>query len=83
MSCGREARGIVVLPLIKLTARAILIRAAMIGYDQKPEFDIHAPGQKEMDERIAYEIQHGSGPLRRAVEAEGMADEWDLSRAKL
>ena len=54
----------------------------MVGYDQEPEFPILAPGQKSVPERIEFEIRHGSGPLRRAVEAEGFAKEWAENERK-
>jgi len=54
-----------------------------VGYDQQPAFQIMAPGQKSMDERIEWEIRHGAGPLRRAVIAEGLLDEWKCPEAKL
>ena len=59
-----------------LRCRAILILAATIGYEQQPEFPVKADTQLTMPERIAYEIRHGSGPLARAVEAEGLAGDW-------
>ncbi|WWC59589.1 uncharacterized protein I303_102146 [Kwoniella dejecticola CBS 10117] len=70
---GRESQGIK--PVYGLTA-AILIRAASVGFDQQPDFPINAPGQKTMIQRITHEIRHGEGPLRRAVEAEGLWDDW-------
>nr|XP_019008371.1 uncharacterized protein I206_06930 [Kwoniella pini CBS 10737]OCF47152.1 hypothetical protein I206_06930 [Kwoniella pini CBS 10737] len=70
---GREGQG--VKPVYGLTA-AILIQTASIGYDQFPDFPFHAPGQKSMTERILYEIRHVEGPLRRAVEVEGLWDDW-------
>lgn len=54
-----------------------------MGYDQTPEFALMAPTQHTMIERIEYEIRHGSGALRRAVEAEGMASDWVEEKAKL
>ncbi|OCF33853.1 hypothetical protein I316_04565 [Kwoniella heveanensis BCC8398] len=70
---GREALG--VKPVYGLTA-AILIRVATIGYDTAPDFAVLAPGQKKMQDRIAYEITAVNGPLRRAVEAEDLLEEW-------
>ena len=55
----------------------------MVGYDQKPEFAMTAPTQKTMVERIEYEVRHGSGRLRRAIEAEGMSEDWVDPKAKL
>ncbi|WVO16635.1 hypothetical protein L204_104314 [Cryptococcus depauperatus] len=76
---GREAYG--VKPVYGLTA-AILIKTASIGFDQCPDFNIHAPGQKSMEERLEYEIRHTSSALRRAVEAEGLINDWVPSEAK-
>nr|XP_031858243.1 uncharacterized protein CI109_006386 [Kwoniella shandongensis]KAA5525315.1 hypothetical protein CI109_006386 [Kwoniella shandongensis] len=72
---GREGEG--VKPVYGLTA-AILIHAASIGYDQPPSFQLLAPGQKTMQERIEWEVRNpiGTGVLRRAVEAEGLWDDW-------
>ncbi|OCF58704.1 hypothetical protein L486_03194 [Kwoniella mangroviensis CBS 10435] len=70
---GREGEG--VRPVYGLTA-AILIRSASIGYDQQPDFPVCAPGQKSMSERIIYEIRSEEGPLRRALESEGLWDDW-------
>ncbi|KAK8847499.1 hypothetical protein IAR55_005357 [Kwoniella newhampshirensis] len=79
---GREGEG--VKPVYGLTA-AILIHAASIGYDQKPSFQLSAPGQRTMNQRIEYAIRHpnGSAALRRAVEAEGLWDDWNEGKAKL
>jgi len=77
---GREGGG--VRPVYGLTA-AILIHAAVIGYDQQPAFPIMAPGQKSMEERIKWEIRHGAGRLRRAIEAEGLWEEWKCAEPKL
>ena len=63
--------------------RAILVKAAMVGYNQTPAFDVFAPEQRAMQERIEWDILHGNGPLRRAVEAEGLLDDWTGSKAKL
>lgn len=35
-----------------------------------------APGQRSMEERIEFEIRHIQSPLRRALEAEELCDEW-------
>jgi hypothetical protein len=66
-----------------LMPRAILIHAAMIGYEQDPTFERFAPGQRSMTERIEWEIRHGSGQLRRAVEADGLLGDWVEDKAKL
>ncbi|WRT64678.1 uncharacterized protein IL334_001612 [Kwoniella shivajii] len=70
---GRESEG--VKPVYGLTA-AILIHSASIGYDQAPDFDVQAPGQKSMMERMTHEIRQGEGPLRRAVDQEGLWEDW-------
>lgn len=57
-------------------ASAILIRVAMIGYDRAPDFDIAAPGQPPMIERIDYALQH-SQRFRRAF-----AEDANQSRAR-
>lgn len=63
--------------------RAILINAAMVGYDQEPTFERLAPGQRSMTERIEWEIRNGAGALRRAVEADGLLGDWMEDKAKL
>jgi coenzyme A diphosphatase NUDT7 len=63
--------------------RAILINAAMVGYDQEPTFERLAPGQRSMTERIEWEIRNGAGALRRAVEADGLLSDWVEDKAKL
>lgn len=63
--------------------RAILIYAAMVGYDQEPTFERIAPGQRSMTSRIEWEIRNGSGALRRAVEADGILGDWIEDKAKL
>jgi len=88
---GREGGG--VKPVYGLTAyvtfkdradgRAILINAAMVGYDQEPTFERLAPGQRSMTERIEWEIRNGAGALRRAVEADGLLGDWVEEKAKL
>ncbi|RSH92271.1 hypothetical protein EHS25_008686 [Saitozyma podzolica] len=77
---GREGGG--VKPVYGLTS-AILIHAAMVGYDQRPDFPVFAPGQHTVQERIEWEVTNGAGPLRRAIEAEGMLSDWDEAKAKL
>lgn len=63
--------------------RAILIHAAMIGFDQEPTFERFAPGQRNMRERIEWEIRHGSGALRRAIETDGLMGDWAKEKARL
>jgi coenzyme A diphosphatase NUDT7 len=67
----------------ELMDSAILIHAAMVGYDQEPTFERLAPGQRSMTERIEWEIRHGAGSLRRAVETDGLLDDWAEDKAKL
>jgi len=75
------------MPPLKVRAeadeRAILINAAMVGYDQEPTFERLAPGQRSMTERIEWEIRNGQGALRRAVEADGLLSDWVEDKAKL
>ena len=59
------------------------IQAGRVGYAEEPRFEVMAPGQKTMGERIVWEVRYGGGPLRRAIEAEGLWDEWREDRAKL
>jgi hypothetical protein len=66
-----------------LTNSAILIQAAMVGYDQKPTFELYAPKQRSMTQRIEWEIRNGAGALRRGVEAEGLLSDWIEDKAKL
>ncbi|OWZ28460.1 hypothetical protein C347_05667 [Cryptococcus neoformans AD2-60a] len=70
---GRESNG--VKPVYGLTA-AILIKTATVAYNQCPDFPVMAPGQRSMEERIEFEIRHIQSPLRRALEAEELCDEW-------
>ena len=63
--------------------RAILIHAAMVGFAQQPTFEVKAPGQKSVEERMLWEVRHGAGPLRRAIEAEGLWDDWKEEKAKM
>lgn len=55
---------------------AILIRVAMIGYGRAPDFDIVAPGQPPMIERIDYALKH-SQRFRQAF-----AEDANRSRAR-
>lgn len=59
-----------------LHGRAILIKTATVAYNQCPDFPVMAPGQRSMEERIEFEIRHIQSPLRRALEAEELCDEW-------
>ncbi|CAD6591009.1 MAG: hypothetical protein TREMPRED_005957, partial [Tremellales sp. Tagirdzhanova-0007] len=77
---GREGGGIK--PVYGLTA-AILIRAAIVGFARVPTFEVVAPGQKNMEERMVWDVRNGAGPLRRAIEAEGLWEEWKPDTAKL
>lgn len=56
--------------------RAILLHAAMVGYDQQPDYQPFADGQKGIPERVFLELKFGNGPLARALETEGMLAEW-------
>ncbi|KZT62842.1 hypothetical protein CALCODRAFT_478751 [Calocera cornea HHB12733] len=69
---GREGEGIK--PVFGLTA-AILVRAAEIGYGRPPEFEVMAPGQKTIRERIAWALRHVPR-LREGAEKEGIT--WHL-----
>lgn len=62
--------------------RAILIQAAMVGYDQSPTFELYAPRQRDMTGRIEWEIRHGKGVLRRAIEMDGLLDDWVDTKAE-
>jgi coenzyme A diphosphatase NUDT7 len=55
----------------------------MVGYEQEPTFERFAPGQWSMTQRIEWEIRHGAGALRRAVETDGLLQDWAENRAKL
>lgn len=55
----------------------------MVGYDQPPTFELYAPRQRDMTGRIEWEIRHGKGTLRRAVEADGLLGDWEETKAKL
>ena len=55
----------------------------MVGFDESPTFVVKAPGQRTVEQRIIWEIRHGVGPLRRAIEAEGLWGEWKDDKAKL
>ncbi|TDL30152.1 hypothetical protein BD410DRAFT_759351 [Rickenella mellea] len=63
---GREADG--VKPVFGLTA-AILIKTATIGYARAPEFDLYAPGQPGMQERILHALRNGP-KFQEALERE-------------
>ncbi|KAK4683429.1 peroxisomal coenzyme A diphosphatase NUDT7, partial [Tremellales sp. Uapishka_1] len=77
---GREGEG--VKPVYGLTA-AILIQVAMVGYGQRPAFEIYADGQKSMVQRIEDEARKETGALRRAIEDECLWDEWKKDLGKL
>lgn len=57
---------------------AILIRSAIVGYAQQPDFQLLAPGQRTMAERIEWEMSRspGEGVLRKAIELEGLENDW-------
>ncbi|KAI0751196.1 NUDIX hydrolase domain-like protein [Daedaleopsis nitida] len=65
---GREAGG--TKPIFGLTA-SILIRAAAIGYGHEPDFELYAPDQPTMEQRIAFALRYD--PVFREAEiAEGI-----------
>ncbi|KAM6496455.1 NUDIX hydrolase domain-like protein [Amanita muscaria] len=73
---GREAGGIK--PVIGLTA-AILIRVAEVAFSRLPSFELRAPGEPTMVQRLAWAMV--TRPVyRRAFEEEGMDVDWDLVR---
>lgn len=47
-----------------------------MAYNRFPDFPVMAPGQRSMEERIEFEIRHVQSPLRRALEAEELCNEW-------
>ncbi|KAI5116234.1 hypothetical protein M0805_003296 [Coniferiporia weirii] len=69
---GREAGGIK--PVYGLTA-SMLIRVACIGYARAPDFEIAAPGQPSMSERIDYALRHDP----KFVEAAAEETRWSKS----
>ncbi|KAF8589602.1 hypothetical protein K439DRAFT_1404832 [Ramaria rubella] len=71
-STGREADGIK--PIRGLTS-AILIRTAQIGYACQPAFELNAPEQPSLAERIAIAIQSEES-LRNACREEGIEKDW-------
>ncbi|EMD40315.1 hypothetical protein CERSUDRAFT_110918 [Gelatoporia subvermispora B] len=65
---GREAGG--TKPIFGLTA-SILIRAATIGYGREPDYELNAPGQPSLPERLAYALRNHP-VLREAALKEGI-----------
>ncbi|KDQ15532.1 hypothetical protein BOTBODRAFT_31849 [Botryobasidium botryosum FD-172 SS1] len=63
---GREHDGIK--PVFGFTA-GILLHTAMVGYGTKPDFEVDAPGQRTMPERIEYALENNQ-VLKEAVEKE-------------
>ena len=51
---------------------AIMIRVATIGYARPPDFEVRAPGEPEMAERIDYALKN-SARFRRAFAEEAAA----------
>lgn len=48
----------------------------MVGYGRRPTFDVYAPGQKSMAERVRWNILHTGGALRRAIQDENLLQVW-------
>ncbi|KAF8512128.1 hypothetical protein JB92DRAFT_340107 [Gautieria morchelliformis] len=71
---GREAQG--VKPIFGLTS-AILIRTAQIGYARDPEYELCAPGQASLEDRIAIAMQQQE-TLRKACRDEGIERDWNI-----
>ncbi|OCH89988.1 hypothetical protein OBBRIDRAFT_812908 [Obba rivulosa] len=65
---GREVGG--TKPIFGLTA-SILIRAAIIGYGREPDYEVGAPGQPPLPERLAYSLKNHP-VLREAAQKEGI-----------
>lgn len=57
-----------------------MIRVAQIGYGRDPDFELMAPGQTSLEERIAYVIKHDER-LREACIAEGIEKDWGIEVA--
>lgn len=49
--------------------RAILVRVAQIGYCRDPDFELYAPGQLSLEDRIAMALSKDD-ILRKACETE-------------
>lgn len=59
------------LPLSFPYCRQMLIRVASIGYGREPDFELCAPDEPGMEQRIAYALRHD--PIfRAAAAAEGI-----------
>ncbi|KIJ57297.1 hypothetical protein M422DRAFT_23355 [Sphaerobolus stellatus SS14] len=71
---GREDEG--VKPVSGLTA-SILVRVALIGYSQDPEFELDAPGQISLEERVARALKENE-KLKEACRAEGIDKDWGI-----
>lgn len=55
--------------LILCNDRSILIHTAIVGYGREPVFEVKAPNQLNMHERIEYALEHAK-PFIEAREAE-------------
>ena len=55
-----------------------MIRTAQIGYARDPEFELYAPGQASLEERIAIAMQREES-LRNACRNEGIEADWAAS----
>ncbi|KAH9931777.1 NUDIX hydrolase domain-like protein [Amylocystis lapponica] len=65
---GREAGG--TKPIFGLTA-AMLIRVATVGYGREPDFELYAPGQPTLEQRLAHALKHHP-VFRKAARREGI-----------
>jgi coenzyme A diphosphatase NUDT7 len=61
--------------------RAIMVRVASIGYAQEPLFELRAPSQPTMSERIAWVFAHDHA-FRKAAEEEGIDVEECLRKSR-
>ena len=55
-----------------------MIRTAQIGYARDPEFELYAPRQASLEDRIAIAMQQEES-LRNACQAEGIERDWVTS----
>ena len=55
--------------------RAILIHTAQIGYARDPAYELNAPGQASLLDRIAVAIQQEAS-LQQACQEEGIEGDW-------
>lgn len=59
------------LDVLSADISGMLIHAAMVGFGRDPAFQLNAPGQVTVEQRVLFETLHRGGPLRRAIEKEG------------